>query len=89
MYNIYTGKFIFDQGWQCVYQCYHVVIDQIWSYSTCVVLGSYTYSKDTFCIIHHQLIVIWQDFIIPKHVNEEPTIYIEANRKVPNKWKTP
>ena len=39
---IYMGKFSFDQGWQCVYQCCHVVIDQIWSYSACEVLDNST-----------------------------------------------
>ena len=40
-------------------------------------------SKDTFCIINHQLIVIWQDFIMLKHVNEkELTRYIEDTRNV-------
>ena len=45
--------------------------------------------EDMFGIINHQLIVIWQDIIMPKYVNEmELTIYIKATRNVPNKWKT-
>ena len=39
--------------------------------------------EDVFCIINHQLTVIWQPFIMPKHANEkELTIYIEATRNV-------
>ena len=50
----------------------------------------YKFDIGMLYLLNYLLIVIWKDFIMPKHVNEiKLTIYIEATRNVPNKWRTP